>query len=51
MTILKWNMCFTTNINFEIFTPEDEDFTSKRVVWDILQQILELYDEVFTFLL
>lgn len=47
-TILEWSMCFTSDINFEILTPEDEDFTSKRVLWDILQKNLELYDKVFT---
>lgn len=49
LTIPEWSESFTSTI--KICTPEDEVFTLKRVVRDILQQKLELYDEVYTMLL
>lgn len=49
LTIPEWSESFTSHI--KICTPEDEVFTLKRVVWDILQQKLELYNEVYTMLL
>lgn len=51
LTILEWSMCLTSHIGNMYTWRWSMYFEICKLVWGILQQKIELYDEVFTTLL